>query len=120
MSQSIDHRWGTRLACRESIELRPPGGSVMCAELREISMSGALVATPAGFPVLQQVSVRPAGSATHWRRAFVIRNQQGSIALEWFEPGIETIAAFLPRDATMQPMPMHRTLAYMQSHSSAC
>lgn len=119
MSQSIDHRWGDRLDCRMAVELRSPGGGCVKAMLSNVSLSGALVETRDDLPLMEQVSVRPLAPTAHWRRAFVVRNLDGAMALEWFEPGHEAIRAFMPSHRAEQPLSMHRTIPYQQHHALA-
>jgi hypothetical protein len=95
MQRKFEHRWGKRFVSDVPIELRTTDGTCSTALVRNVSLSGVLIETSRTLDLMSQVAVRPVQPTAHWQRAFVIRLGEEGMGLEWFEPGIDTVAPFL-------------------------
>lgn len=98
----MEHRWGVRVPLRMPVRLRI--GTDTDAEIDglavNLSLSGAFIKTSRPVPMLARVQVGFGGLSpdepdTHWVAAYVVRETQKAIGLEWLEFAPEAIVARL-------------------------
>jgi hypothetical protein len=94
-TQQMEHRWGTRMELHVPAELWTADGVSTHASVRNASLSGAYLETPARVPLLSRVAIRPLAREADWLDACVVRVEDGGIALEWLDPGLHSISALL-------------------------
>jgi hypothetical protein len=95
ITQQMEHRWGTRMELHVPAELWTSDGVSTHASVRNASLSGAYLETPARVPLLSRVAIRPLARAAEWLDACVVRVENGGIALEWLDPGLHSLSALL-------------------------
>jgi hypothetical protein len=78
----MEHRWGERMTVDVPVKLRCGRSPVIAANLCDLSISGALVATNATLPLAARIEVELAGTGV---AAWVVRREPGWVALEWCE-----------------------------------
>lgn len=98
----MEHRWGTR------VELDAPArlmtSDALCeGVLRNASLSGAFIETPARPALLSRVSVRPATPAGEWLDGWVVRMEARGLAVEWLDPPLHSVALLLSLHASAGP-----------------
>lgn len=98
---ALDHRWGMRVACRLVAEMRTHAGWHVNGVLENASISGGFVRCDAHLPlytplVLTLPDMRPV-------HAFVARDTQFGLGLEWRESDQELVARWLASSASDAP-----------------
>ena len=107
MTRSIDNRWGTRSPSGVRAVLNTACGLLAPATVRNVSQSGAFIEIPASIPLLSRVSVKAVSSGNEWLDSYVVRAEEGGVALEWLEPGMGPLTTFLAQDvAQPERLPM--------------
>ena len=86
----MEHRWGERLTVDVPVKLRCGRSPVLAANLCDLSISGALVATDGTLPLAARIEVELAGSDV---AAWVVRRDPGRVALEWCELAPQPVVA---------------------------
>jgi len=90
----MEHRWGTRVELRAAAKLMTVDG--LCdGILRNASLSGAFLETPARPTLLSRVSVRPVSPGGEWLDGWVVRMEARGIAVEWLDPPLHSVAVLL-------------------------
>lgn len=86
----MEHRWGRRVPVQLNVGLRIEPLAATSAVMRDISVSGAFIATPLPPPVFSQVHVEL--MLTYENRqeryelpAYVVRHTADGIGIEWAE-----------------------------------
>ncbi len=93
--QSVEHRWGARVAILETAALRSAPGEESHALLRDASLSGAFVETARKPALFSRVAVRPVEGTGDWIEAWVVRAEMLGIGLEWIEPASKAVVSLL-------------------------
>jgi len=120
--ESMEHRWGTRVALNAPAEIKTSDGISMIGAVKNASLSGAFVETRAKLPVLTRLWVRPLTTAGDWLEACVVRIDDKGVGLEWLDPGLAPLAALMASrhelgvHATRQ---LHRDSPPLQAHAEA-
>jgi hypothetical protein len=78
----MEHRWGERMTVDVPVKVRCGHSPEIAANLCDLSISGALVATDARLPLASRIEVELAGTGVP---AWVVRRDPGRVALEWCE-----------------------------------
>ena len=79
----MEHRWGERILMDVPVRLRCAGSrTTVAGQLCELSISGALVSMAVPLPRAARVDVDLAGGLVP---AWIVRQDEGSIAVEWCE-----------------------------------
>lgn len=86
----MEHRWGRRIGVDLPVRLVLSPGGVVWGRVRNVSMTGAFVASTQSLPVGALVSIEPMSATEHWPasalEAMVIWTSEGDAGLEWCEP----------------------------------
>lgn len=93
--QSMEHRWGTRVAVNAPATVRDTTGHLASARVRNASLSGAFVETDIHFALLARVSVRASARGSEWLHGCVVRVEDHGFAIEWLDPDLQAVAALL-------------------------
>ncbi len=103
----MDHRCGTRFNLSLAVELLLPDQQGVPARMVVISVTGALVETRLDVPPLSPVLLRPLASEDPDSviEAYVVRNTERGIALEWLDTACDEVLALLPLPLA-PPMPV--------------
>lgn len=102
--QSMEHRWGTRVAVNAPATMRDTTGHLATAVVRNASLSGAFVETPTPFALLARVAVKAGARGGEWLHGCVVRVERNGIAIEWLDPDLQAVAALLDvRRAPQRP-----------------
>jgi hypothetical protein len=82
----MEHRWGERFRVDLPVRLRSGTGWVGAGWLRDLSVSGAFIATELRIPslALLQIELKLAG-VRHLLDAFVSRHDDAGLGVEWEE-----------------------------------
>ena len=93
-------RWGERIDVDLPVVLHPEGAAPVPARLRNISISGALIATEAAIPpgtVLTIVASLPNGDRSQEMEfaACVNRNSEDSVSVEWRDMACQPLVDLL-------------------------
>ncbi|HVY80731.1 MAG TPA: PilZ domain-containing protein [Steroidobacteraceae bacterium] len=100
---AMEHRWGNRREISHAVRVRTPAGLVATGTLRNISMSGALLATDAPLQLSGHLEVQmfarsevvhPINAAA----AHVVRRCAGGYGIEWAElspPAVQLLTSIL-------------------------
>lgn len=94
----MDHRWGKRLPVDIEVFLEGPSGARAIGRIRNVSVSGALIATRLRVPPLARVSVTTAGRSepdTAEAIAYVVRQTPFGLGIEWCELAPAPVRAML-------------------------
>jgi hypothetical protein len=78
----MEHRWGERLTIDVPVKLRSGCTPALAGYMCQVSISGALVATAAVMPLASRIEVELAGCDVP---AWVVRREEGYLAVEWCE-----------------------------------
>ena len=96
----MEHRWGERVSLDCPARLILQDGKSIHGQVRNASISGALIDTPARLPPYSTVSVAlSAGMGTRRRTlelpACVVRITPGGLAVEWRDMAVPTLVSLL-------------------------
>ena len=99
----MEHRWGERVAVRMTVELFCGSSPPVCGSLENVSSSGAFVRTAGRGPPRGPVEiVLQSGSSgrTHTVRlpAYVVRETQAGVGIEWCEFAPRFVRELMVRD----------------------
>lgn len=94
-SQVMEHRWGSRVRLDAAAMLRTADGRTLEANVRNASLSGAFVETSERPLLLSRVAIRPCSKNSEWLEACVVRFDATGMGLEWVDPGLRPLSAFL-------------------------
>jgi hypothetical protein len=86
MSPSTEIRWGERMAVDLPVRVVPRGAAPVAGRLRNISISGALIAIEAKLAVCTAVTVTvtPATAGAEMEfEAVIVRLDDGAVGIEW-------------------------------------
>lgn len=90
----MEHRWGTRVELDAPAKLMT--GEGLCeGVLRNASLSGAFLETPARPTLLSRVSIRPVSREGEWLDGWVVRIESRGVAVEWLDPPLHSVAVLL-------------------------
>jgi len=94
----MDHRCGTRFTLSLPVELLLPDQPEVAARIVVVSVTGALVETRLNVPPLSPLFLRPlaTGGPDSVIEAYVVRNTDRGIALEWLDAACDEVLALLP------------------------
>jgi hypothetical protein len=102
----MEHRWGTRIPLDLPVNLEVDGQRIAAGRMLNASISGALIATSARFPVLAAVKLgvlHTAGGQALELQARVVRNEAGAVAVEWLDMACDGLVSLLRvQDASAQ------------------
>ncbi|HXC60637.1 MAG TPA: PilZ domain-containing protein [Steroidobacteraceae bacterium] len=93
--ESMEHRWGTRVALNAPAEIKTSDGISMMGAVKNASLSGAFIETRTKLPVLTRLWVRPLTASGAWLEACVVRTDSKGLGLEWLDPGLAPLAALM-------------------------
>jgi hypothetical protein len=83
----MEHRWGARVHLKEPARLRNVHGSVLVIGIRNASLSGAFLETSLKPSLFSRVCIQPVAGAGEWLDAWVVREDDDGVGVEWLEPG---------------------------------
>ena len=97
MTSSVEHRWGRRVAADTPVVVTRDGWMLGIGHVTNISLSGAILATPLEVPLHSNISVSPIGgnAANGEILACVVRAQPGSVAIEWRDMASSQVVALI-------------------------
>lgn len=110
----MEHRWGNRREISHAVRVRTPAGLVATGTLRNISMSGALLATDAPLQLSGHLEVQmfarsevvhPINAAA----AHVVRRCAGGYGIEWAElspPAVQLLTSILAETKRQARQPL--------------
>jgi hypothetical protein len=86
----MEHRWGLRREVEQAVHLWAPGGIAASGQLRNISISGALVRSSLPVALFGRIRFRVAtpggpGKGKWLAEAQVVRLERNGFAVEWCE-----------------------------------
>ena len=84
----MEHRWGRRITCHARVRLSSGVGADVAGQIRNVSISGAFIATSLRPPMFApvEVTVRRADGGEETRlHGCVVRKEISGIAVEWSE-----------------------------------
>jgi PilZ domain len=84
-STPMEHRCGTRFPLSTLARLHVSTGDLMHGRIGNVSLSGAFIAIPARVPVWTRLEVELASQASGSVPAYVVRETDGGVGLEWCE-----------------------------------
>ena len=109
-AKPMEHRWGERVAldCPAQLVLRD--GTLIEGDVRDASISGALIETAQRIPMYTTLSVHlPAADGSGRRTlelpACVVRTARDGVAVEWRDMAAPTLVALL-REAAGNAVPL--------------
>jgi hypothetical protein len=89
----MEHRWGERFTVDLPVRLRSGHRLIGAGRLRNLSISGALVQTELRLTALAPIDVEVrVGSSREMLEAFVTRQDEGALGIEWLEVGPAVVA----------------------------
>jgi PilZ domain len=96
----MEHRWGQRVPFDCDVRLLLQDGTSVEGQIRNASISGALIDTVAGLPSYTTLSVVLLSGQGSRRRtielpACVVRISRGCIGVEWRDMAVPTLLALL-------------------------
>lgn len=106
-----DHRWGTRFDLVVAASVIPVHSERAMALIRDASISGAFLETEMRLPNLSRVIVQPHLPDATGHEAIVVRCSEKGFAVEWVQPGAQTLMPLLPTGS-----PEARELSRDQRH----
>jgi hypothetical protein len=110
----MEHRWGSRREISHVVRVRTPAGLVATGTLRNISVSGALLATDAPLQLSGHLEVQmfarskvihPINAAA----AHVVRRCPAGYGIEWAElspPAVQLLTSILEETARQARQPL--------------
>lgn len=98
-AQRMEHRWGLRRPCRAKVRISAGSGIAGTGQLRNVSMSGALLETTLPLSLFSQIGIavlRDDGSRRSTEfTATVIRIGPGNFGLEWCQTAPGSVCRML-------------------------
>lgn len=84
----MEHRWGQRRSVDLAVSVTALPGAIGMGRLRDVSASGAFIATQLDLPLFSLVQIElPGGAASVGAacegHAYVVRKSPGGIGIEW-------------------------------------
>jgi hypothetical protein len=93
--QTMEHRWGQRIAATQSLRLQSAGNLGALGILLSASLSGAYVATSVALKRDQRVTLQLRSPIWLNLSGFVVRSDESGFGLEWEEFGSDPVRALL-------------------------
>jgi len=95
-SNYMEHRWGLRIPCSAEVRIAAAAGAAGTGRLRDVSTSGAFIATGVVLPLFAQVEIAvhipgAASGVGPGTRANIVRFTPEGFAVEWCEIQAGTI-----------------------------
>jgi hypothetical protein len=91
----MEHRWGQRIAARQSLRLQGTRSPGALGILLSASLSGAYVATSAAVKPDQRVTLQLRSPIWLNLSGFVVRTDESGFGLEWEESASDPVRALL-------------------------